>query len=288
MNIPIPKNETVKAIFNWSKRNSTKLLSFGAIVSIFGTCYAAWKARPYADAALKEAELKKGSPLTTKEKLKIAAKYYVPAAGIAIGGSVCALTAEIKNGKRAEAMAGAYGILTTGYQALKTGVDKKYGEGEAAKIQLEELGVDDKVIRHGDSWGSQDCLGSYDKEEVLIIDDYSRRKFHIPLGRVLGAEVAMMSEFNQGQVTLKQWYTFLGVYDSFSEASKQIIEELGWTYDGQIELNTEPGWYPCRYEETTYEGERAFIMWFHTPPYSLYYDIDLDLFKNYEAKEHLD
>lgn len=282
--------ENAKTLFrvgkNWSKRNSTKLLTAGTIVSIFGTGYAAWKARPYADRALERAEEEKGEKLTFKEKLKVVAPYYIPAGLTALSGTVCVISAEVKNGKRADALAGAYGFSSAVYQAFRKGVDEKFGEGSAKSVD-DILHSDDKVVLHGDGFSIEEGLGSRDTKTVIFIDAFSRRKFESTIGRIQDAQIAMMNLFQtDGEVGMKDWYKFIGIYDQFSEASKEIIDELGWTYDGQVELNAVPGWHPCHTEE----GDGCIILEMNTPPYPLYCTLDDDLYADIKPalKTHLD
>lgn len=287
-NLITPENlkTLVRVSKNWCHKNSTKLLTAGAVVSIFGTGYAAWKARPYADRALERAEEEKGEKLTFKEKVNVAGPYYIPAGLTALGGTVCVISAEIKNGKKAEALAGAYGFLSTGYQAFRQGVDKKFGEGTSKQVD-DILRSNDKKIFHSDGFTLDEGLGAKDTTERIFVDDFSRRKFYCTIGRVQDAQIAMMNEFqSNGEVGLKDWYKFIGIYDEFTDASKSIIDELGWTYDGQIELNTVPGWHPCHTEERN----EMIIITMNTPPYPMYYDIDTDLYAdiNPAVVTHLD
>lgn len=283
--------ECGRALGIWCKRHSTQLLTAGAVIGTFSTGFAVWKARPYADSAISKAEEEKGEPLTWKEKLKVSFKYYIPAVVTAVAGSTCAVSAEVRNKNTQEALAGAAAMISTSYSALKNNIDKKYGEGAAKELEWESVKADDKYVIHSNGWTSSPGLGHLDDRKIIVYDDFSRRKYETTIGRVLDAQIGMTTQFQtHGEVGLREWYEMVGVYDSFPKASRDIIDELGWTYEGQNEINCDSGFYPFEYEIREMDGEEICVIFFHTPPYPMWYDLDYDLYGSVtpKIKTHLD
>lgn len=136
--------------------NKSTILTWLGVAGVIGTGIATAKAAPKAAKLLEEAELEKGSELTTIEKVKTAGPVYIPA--ILLGASTigCILGANVLNQRTQASMASAYALLDNSYKEYRNKVDDIYGDDADSQVleavandhrdELDEYPTDGKVL----------------------------------------------------------------------------------------------------------------------------------------------
>ncbi len=224
--------------------NSTTILSGVAVIGVIATAVLAVKATPKACEAVAQAEDDKeykraadaeeairrdGDPLTVKETVKVAWKFYIPA-GIAGCCTIACIVGSNQIGlRRNAAMLGAYTLMDRAFHEYKEEVVKQIGENKNQKIEEQVLHdrmdrqpiSSAKVVVTGD--GEQDCY-----------DPITDRYFRSDANKIRWAANEINRRILGGgemYVDHDQFYELLGIPGCLAG------EILGWNIDNLIELD---------------------------------------------------
>lgn len=146
-----------------SKLSGTStLLTCIGIVGVVVTAVMASKDSIKAHDLLIDAEIEKGSELTTKEKVVVAAPAYIPTIVTVSATVACVLGANILNKRNQATLMSAYALLDASYKEYRRKVEDIYGEGsddtvmsEIAKENYEESTFDELPEGETLFWDSQ-------------------------------------------------------------------------------------------------------------------------------------
>lgn len=192
------------------------------------TAYFSAKAGAKSVDVLREAEEKKGEPLTLKEKVDLVGKDYIPAAacaGATIGLNVFGFR---HNQKVNAAILGAYAALDNRF--------KEYRKENPPTILAEDA-QDAKVTdvhSTGIAGGYLDSDFGADEEIRLFLDSYSGELFHSTISQVINAEYHFNRNYTlRGDAPLSEYYEFLGITPK--KISKEELDTLGWGMESGFE-----------------------------------------------------
>ena len=212
------------------KRHGSTILTCLAAAGTIGTAILVGAETPKALKLIEDAQYEKGEPLTTVEKVKVAAPVYIPAIAMGASTVACIFGANVLSQKQATAMASAYALVNSSYNEYRNKLIELYGGETDAKIKEEILR--DKYNAHpapiyatGLIGGASDLAVECDnKERALFYDDLSGRYFESTLLDVFSAEYHLNRNFAIGGIaTPNDFYEFLGI------PATEFGEAVGWT-----------------------------------------------------------
>ena len=222
------KNQVVEKFIlkteGFLRKNSPTILTCVGAVGVVATAVVTAKITPKALSLLEQAEEEKGEELTKKEKFKVAAPVFIPAA--VVGGATisCIFGSNILNKKRQAALVTAYAALNKSYQDHKDKLEELYGE-DAVKTVAEEISKDRR----------KDVTIETVEGEELYYDEYSKRFFVSTPERVQKAQYYLNRNLTMRDYAyLNEWYHELGL----PEVDHGYA--LGWT----TALCTDHYWQP--------------------------------------------
>jgi Family of unknown function (DUF6353) len=233
----------LKNIGQYTSKNSPTILSGAAVAGVIATAVLAVRATPKALAELagqqmdKEdgaytkglppAEVDRVAELSKREIVRIAWKFYIPAALSGAATIVCIVGANQIGAKRYAALAGAYTVLDRGFREYKDEVIKQIGEKKEEKIREEinerhirELPENTQVIITGT--GEQACY-----------DMYTGRLFKSDIETIRRAANDVNQEILMGPhmgVELNRFYELLGL------ERVEAGDVLGFNVEHMVEL----------------------------------------------------
>ncbi len=212
------------------KRHGSTILTCLAAAGTIGTAILVGVETPKALKLIEDAQYEKGEPLTTVEKVKVAAPVYIPAIVMGASTVACIFGANVLGHRETAAMASAYALVNSSYNEYRNKLRELYGEETDARIKEEIL--KDKYNAHpapiyapGLMGNSNDLASECDKKErVLFYDDLSGRYFESTLLDVFSAEYHLNRNFTLGGVANpNNFYEFLGI------PTTEFGEAIGWT-----------------------------------------------------------
>lgn len=214
----------LRGLWNWTKRNSTKLLAAGAIIAEATGFYFMHKEAPIVQKKL--AEL----PDDAKwyEKVKVAGPVYLPAIGMFLLSSGCIIGGCAAGEHKAAVMATLYSALEGGTKKLEQKLVDELGEEKAQEIH-------DKVA---DDLAKEVVAKNENIEETgygtdLFVDPYTGREFH-----------TSVKAFEEGNLKFKDYImkNMWGSYNDWLEfqgrKTAQCGEIVGWNVDHMFDCYT--------------------------------------------------
>lgn len=120
----------VKTVWNWTKRNSTKLLAASAVVSQWVALWFMHREAPVVNERLKELP----EDATWKDKFKVTAPVYWPAVAMMAVASGCVIGTCAAGERKAALMASLYSASEASLRKLEDEVVKKVGKEKAQEI----------------------------------------------------------------------------------------------------------------------------------------------------------
>lgn len=207
-----------------AQQNSPAILSGIAIAGVIGTVVLAVKATPKACAAVVEVE-NEDDPLSRKEIIKVAWKFYIPAALTGTATIGCIIGANAIGARRQAALIGAYSLVDTAFRQYKDEVIEQIGEAKERKIH-------DKVVeKQLDANPPSSQVVILGRGEVLCYDTLTGRYFKSDHESIRRAE----NEVNRTVITdmyasQNEFYNLLGL------PTVAIGDELGWNIEHLMEL----------------------------------------------------
>lgn len=167
------------------------------------------------------------------EAMESAWKFYIPSAIVSASTIACILGAAVLNQRQQSAIAGAYALTSSTYQAYKDKVKELFGE-EAHQKVLDEITKDDCKRTHITAQtigynSSLDFESENDEPKKLFYDSFSRRYFESTVDSVLQAEYHLNRNFVlSGGIGVNTFYEFLGI-----EPLKNTLEP-GWDINDEL------------------------------------------------------
>ena len=234
--------------------NSPAILTAFSVTGTVATAYLTGKAVLKADEILRHME-DETDPLTTKEKVNLTWKQFIPAAGAAVVTIACMVAANRIGARRVAALATAYGLAEKAALQYKDKVvetlGKKKEEGIRAAMAQDE--IDQHPINRETVYVEN---GGGD----LFRDSWSGRYFNSSKVALERAAVSINQNLNNDySATLSDFYDLIGL-DRTDES-----DMIGWNSECHLELefnwgNT-PDDRPCgvmRFRTVPYRGHSSF------------------------------
>lgn len=233
------------------KKHSPEILTGLGLMTIASSVVLAVKATPKALWVIEHEEIEQAHPLTTKEKVKVAAKLYIPAAAAFIAGSACIIGASSIHLHRNAALAAAASLTDATFKSYREVVSEKIGEEaekdihkEVAAKKMEEHTPETKIINlpHGD-----DTTWCYDP----LVDRYFWSTRNVIENAVNVFNRQMRYDM---RLSVNEWFDTLGLDHA------DLADDLGWDIDtnGYLELT-----YDSRLDKT---GKPAMVLVYTNPP----------------------
>lgn len=208
------------------RRSSSTFLTVASVVGIISTAVTSAKATPKALMLIQEAESEKGEDLTVWEKMRTAARPYIPVVLLGASTIMCAIGTQMLNRNRQASMASAYALLDQGFRDYRRKLKELYGD-EADQKVTEALAIENaKQVSVSGSYICDYCnqlLGENSSKPVLWYEEYSKRFFTASLEQVLMAEYHLNRNYIlRGEAVINELYEFLGLKPTDWGA------EVGW------------------------------------------------------------
>lgn len=233
------------------KKHSPEILTGIGLVTIASSVVLAVKATPKALFVVEHEEIERAHPLTTKEKIEVAGKLYIPAAAAFVAGSACIIGASSIHLHRNAALAAAASLTDATFKSYREVVSEKIGEEvekdihkEVAAKKMEEHSPETKIINlpHGD-----DTVWCYDP----LVDRY----FWSSINSINSAVNIFNRQMRYDvKLSVNEWFDTLGLDHAV------LAEGLGWDIDtnGYLELT-----FDSRLDKT---GKPAMVLVYTNPP----------------------
>ena len=233
------------------KKHSPEILTGLGLMTLASSVVLAVKATPKALWVIEHEEIEKAHPLSTKEKVKVAGKLYIPAAAAFVAGSACIIGASSIHLHRNAALAAAASVADATFKSYREVVSEKIGEEaekdihkEVAAKKMEEHSPETKIINlpHGD-----DATWCYDP----LVDRYFWSTRNVIENAVNVFNRQMRYDM---RLSVNEWFDTLGLDHA------ALADDLGWDIDtnGYLELT-----YDSRLDKT---GKPALVLVYTNPP----------------------
>ena len=233
------------------KKHSPEILTGLGLMTLASSVVLAVKATPKALWVIEHEEIEQAHPLTTKEKVKVAGKLYIPAAAAFVAGSACIIGASSIHLHRNAALAAAASLTDATFKSYREVVSEKIGEEvekdihkEVAAKKMEEHSPETKIINlpHRD-----DATWCYDP----LVDRYFWSTRNVIENAVNVFNRQMRYDM---RLSVNEWFDTLGLDHA------ALADDLGWDIDtnGYLELT-----YDSRLDKT---GKPALVLVYTNPP----------------------
>ena len=199
------------------RKHSPTILTVLGTVGVIATGIFAAKETPKAMRKLKKEELRKGEPLTTKEKIVIATPVYVPTGVIAVSTIACIIGSNVINHQRQAQLMAAYTMARETLAQYRGEVVKRYGED----VDKEIMG---DVIRE---YCNYHQIGATTPDKIFhFYEPISNQHFDMYERELMDAEYHINRNYvMRGYVTFNEWLEFVGL----SPISNG--DDIGWSID---------------------------------------------------------
>lgn len=202
------------------KEKSPVILTGCGIAGFFTTIAFAVKATPKASKAIEREQSYKQEKLTKVETAKIAWKYYIPTAGMAVVSTACVIGGQSINLKRNAALASLYSISESKLKEYQTAIVDTVGKKKADEVQEK---VDENILK---KHPVEEC-NIYDtgRGNTLFFEPMTARYFRSDQEYLRRC----MNDLNQGinlgddSASLNDYFFLIGLEDA------KLAENVGWT-----------------------------------------------------------
>ena len=203
------------------KKNGGLILSIISSLGLGASVIFTAKGAIKANEALKEAEEKSETALTTKEKIKIVAPHYALPLSIVIGTTASIFGINALDRKYQASLVSSYALVSKAFRKYKDKALELIGEEKCNEIEEEiakeanrEIIVPDQVGITAECLSNQTSIDPDVAEETrLFYDVYSETYFESTLSKVIEAQYHLNRNLvlGYGFVPLSMWYEFLGL-----------------------------------------------------------------------------
>lgn len=221
--------EIAQCVGKFTADNSPAILTAIAVTGTVTTAYLAGKASFKAAQILDDMETiaiqRKEDPATTKEKVEMTWKLFVPAAGTCVMTIACIIGANQIGNRRAAGMAAAYAISERALEQYKEKIVEKIGDRKEQVIR-DEIAQDEVTTRPV----SREVL-VFGSGDVLCFDKYSQRYFTSDVESLKAAQ-----NFVNHMVNSDFYASLTDFYDRIGLPATGFSNEVGWNADRLMEL----------------------------------------------------
>lgn len=215
-------NSLAKKTWGVISKNAPTILSVLAGFGTVTTTVLAVKATPH---AMKELEEKK--PETTLEKVAVAGKYYLPAAGMGLTTLACIFASNKISLSRVALVSTLYAKSEETMQEYQAKIVERFGEKKEEKVR------DDICLDHVNKTfnPSNPIIASPIEGKLRCLDKWSGRYFYSTVEEIRSAVNDLREEL-QGDwyISLNEFYYALGL------EGIEAGEEMGWNADDPIRV----------------------------------------------------
>jgi hypothetical protein len=227
------KSQAVRVIHN----NSPAILAAVGVSGTLTTAYLSGKASFRAAKIIARAE--RTQDLSTKEKVEMVWKFYIPA-GVSAGLTVTSIIAGTTIGtRRTAAVASLYSVTDKAFSEYKEKVTETIGEKKEQRIheQIAQDGLNTNPP-------ADNILMLTEPGTVLFREHFTGRDFHSDMETIRRAENDINSKIhNETYATLSDFYDLVGLPHT------SMSDETGWDLDKKLEIRYSavllPGGKPC-------------------------------------------
>lgn len=209
-----------KTAWNWSKRNSSKILAAGAIVAEIMGFYFMHKEAPIVHDRLEA--LPENAKWT--DKVKAAGPVYLPAIGMLMLSSGCMITSVAMGERKAAVMASLYSASEASLRRLEKKISEELEEGKAKKIR--GAVAQEMLDEHEMNPMEVELTG---KGNTLFLEPWTGKYFRSSLDAVKN-DVADYNNFVSSQC----WATFNDFCDYLGIRNAACGEFVGFNLDHKI------------------------------------------------------
>lgn len=231
MKIKVDFKAGIKTIQKELVKRGPDLLFAGGIVTMGVAVVSGVKATPKVLIAIEKEEKQKfqetgkRTPLTKKEKIKVAWKYYVPTAVEFVVGTGCLFGSRHLNIKRTASFATAYTVTKEAYEAYKESTKEVVGDKKEQTIR--ETAAEKKVHSHpvtDEKIDADPVVAAQGK--CLCFETSFNKYFYSTYNDIIAAQNRFNELMNQERyMSLNEWYDILG------PRRVQGGEAVGWNID---------------------------------------------------------
>lgn len=170
--------------------------------------------------------------ITNKDRIRVAAKCYIPTVATLVASSACVIGASRVNYKRNAALAAAYSLSETAFKEYRSKVVETVGQNKEREVRdgLAKDYVEKKKFNGSEEYNIIDTGDG----DVLFIDSISGQPFRSSVDAIRQAEGRLLKNMiNNDYVSLNDLYYELGL----NQTSK--FDDLGWhiSTNGSIDLD---------------------------------------------------
>lgn len=216
--------EILKNVGEVMSENGPTILTGCAVVGVFATAVMACKATPKAMQLLEEERAY--GPLTTKDKIRVCWKVYLPAASVGVATAACIVAVNQVHYRRAAVITGLYSITEAALKEYQDKVVETIGTNKERKMRDE---IDrDRVRANPISTNEVIATGLGD---VLCYDALSGRYFTSEIEKIKHS----LNKLNR-ELLLSNFVSLNDVYHELGLSGISLGENIGWrSDDGLIE-----------------------------------------------------
>lgn len=250
---------TLRSVFKVSEKfiieNSPAILSGVAVAGTVTVAYLTGKATFRAAELIREEEQNQalqelGEELTTKDKVKLVWKQYIPPALVTVGTIGCIVSASTISASRLAAMAAAYKVSEKQYAEYRDKVKEILGDKKDQEVKdaVAKDTIANNPFGMNEAWDISNGGGA-----VLCYDNWNGRYFRSDKQTLDDAANYVNYEvLHNMYATLADFYTHLGL------TSPKGAGQMGWNLDHRLKLE-----YSSQLQE---DGTPTLVVDFSIPP----------------------
>lgn len=230
MNLSQILNRTQKALSDNSPLILTTLGVVGTCATAYYTAKATFRASDVIHTEERKRRLNQDPELTTKERVELVWKIYMPAAGVMTLSCVSIVLANRISTRRTVAMAAAYTISERAYAEYKDKVVQQIGKNKEQKIR-EELAQERIERAHAPA----NIMVATDDGVVWCHDAFSNQYFKSDMESLRRAQNDVNAQIlHSDSATVNDFYHYV---NSDELLPTSVSGDLGWNTDKMLELD---------------------------------------------------
>lgn len=219
----------VNIVTSTMKKHNSEILTGLGIAGMLATTILAVRATPKACLDIEDATEDKGERLTKIETVKVAGKYYIPAAITCVVSTACLIGASTMSARRSAALATAYTVTETALREYKEKTAELVGERKEKEIR--EAVIQDKL----------DKTPVPDTNGVVITGHGDTLCYDVFGGRYFKSSMEFLKQAvnDLNERLLQDGYVSLNDFFDFADLDQQKLgDDLGWdSRNGQVRIS---------------------------------------------------
>lgn len=233
MNLVSMVSKFGSGIVDFASKNSTSIMTVGAVVGVGATAYLSGKASIKAYKAIEELEYTSEKAPTNKDKFKRVWKFYIPPFASAVATVTLLLGAQSINMQRQAALFNAYYMADTARKEFEKSAEKVVGKGKVNKIHEDVM--KEKVSKNPPT--EENTI--YTKHgDILCFDEMSGRFFKSDIEYIRSVYNKLNNRINCGEHISPN-----DIYYELDLPPIELGDSMEWSsrYTGLIELRLQSG-----------------------------------------------